>query len=913
MQRLTDAYLAAILPVTPNSKLAIEPEKKNKVHSVDSLFEELCIEPSMDSIELPFIMAGAKIRAALIGLNICGISSHSAEAAHHLITESLVYNQITPTNIGEYKNTTRDGIRLLYADELLSDSMIMIKKDGAPVFHAMPNNSSLADYEIIWPLSEVLLDLYDPKTLNKMVSLSTDNEKVTVSLKIKLDGKLGSHTVSKEYRIKDRSDTSQDNVRQNGICHIMEKELIPFWSLWPYAKINDGNGENIWKRYNCFCVEPNYRGIPVLDIKPVFGGDDNFLAGERKLSTLQTVVHEFYYRRYTALPKAFKVNEKTEGHPIYCGLIILAEPRSVNSGATLWNIGIDFGTTSTTAFYTTAANPKPEFIQLMTEYQWREGNAAPIKVEYDNDLVPLCDNGNKSSEFYFIDPQCFRQKSYATALETMDTSSNSSDATIFAGERIFWQNYYNFNMLNTEEGRKERLLTNIKWDNNKSNSAKYLNQLLTQIVYHAAEKGSRDINFFFSYPTAFGPGAKDDFCGRVKSIIELLTIETGITLRFDDKDSFLTESIAAAYYFTHMNHLNTVFFCVDIGGGSTDASIWIEKRHLFQTSIHFASRDMFIPPLRHLITIPSVFKAVTNSDTFDGIKSLLWDFQDVSTEKIMDDVELEFFIETMLFEYYTPLVARLQDMKGLDEKAFKIFKYCVLLAYSGLIYYLANIIASLFTTMDEARRIDNDISEIILGLSGKGSKLTDWIKSYCGFIYEEAEHLINEKTSLSIKIIPKFSPETAKSETAIGMICNLDGGGKHKHKGAIKKPDVYMGCGITVKNGNDSRTLDGSDFVDVYNDQFFSSPKELKMEFDERLGELDSFLVFFNKITAKTGNEMPPIEMDNYNKSKRTLWNKIKAGAKNALDEGRFEPPFILMLKVFLEEYAEKYLWAKLK
>jgi hypothetical protein len=860
-------------------------------------------------------MAGAKIRAALIGLNICGISSHSAEAAHHLITEDLVYNQITQANIGEYKNTTKNQTRLLYADELLSDSMIMIKKDGAPVFHAMPNNSSLTDYEIIWPLNEVLLDLYDPKTLNKMVSLSADNEKVTVSLKIKLNGKLGSHTVSKEYRIKDRNDISQDDIRQNGICSIMEKELIPFWSLWPYAKINDVSGNNIWRRYNCFCVEPNYRGIPVLDIKPVFGSNDNFLAGERKLSTLQTVVHEFYYRRYTALPEAFKVNEKTEGHPIYRGLVILAEAKTVNSGAVRWNIGIDFGTTSTTAFYTTTAGTEPKFIRLMTEYEWREGNAAPIKSEYDNDLVPLCDNGNESSDYYFIDPQCFMQNGYATALETMDTSFNSSDATIFAGERIFWQNYYNFNRMNTEEGRKERLLTNIKWDNNKSNSAKYLNQLLTQIVYHAAERGSRDINFFFSYPTAFGPGAKDDFCERIKSIIEILSEETGITLRFNEKDCFLTESIAAAYYFTHKNPLQTVFFCVDIGGGSTDASIWVKTKHLFQTSIHFASRDMFIRPLLRLFYIPSVLKTITTADAAgDGIKSLLWDLSDdASLGKEMGDDKLKFFIETVLFEYYTPLVTRLQDMEGRDKKAFKIFKYCVLIAYSGLIYYLANIIASLFTTMDEARRIDNDINEIILGLSGKGSKLTSWIKSYCDIIYDEAKTLINEKTSLSIKIIPKFSPETAKNETAIGMICDLDGDGSQKSKVTITKPDIYMGSDIIVKKGNDRREQSGSDFVDVYNDQFFSSPKELKMEFDKGLGELDSFLVFFNRITAKTGNEMPPIEIDNYNKSKATLRNKIHQETENILlGEGRIEPPYILMLKVFLEEYAEKYLWKKL-
>jgi hypothetical protein len=419
----------------------------------------------------------------------------------------------------------------------------------------------------------------------------------------------------------------------------------------------------------------------------------------------------------------------------------------------------------------------------------------------------------------------------------------------------------------------------------------------------------RDINFFFSYPTAFGPGARDDFCNRVGGIIRLLGEETGITLKFSDKENLLTESIAAAYYFNHMNPRQTVFFCIDIGGGSTDASIWIKTKHLFQTSIHFASHDMFIRPLSRLVSIPSVFKAITTEDFTDGIHTML---SGSSLSKEITDDKLKFLIETVLFEYYTPLITRLHDMKGQDEEAFKIFRYCVLITYSGLVYYLANIIASLFTIKDENRRIDNDISEIIMGLSGKGSKLTDWIKSYCAIIYDEAENLIKEKTSLSIKITPEFSPETAKTETAIGMICALDGDGRRKNAATITKPDVYMGSGIIMKKGSEERALNGGDFVDMYGDQFYSSPKELKMEFDKDLGELDLFITFFNKITAKTANEMPPIEIDNYNKSKRALWNKIKQEAANVLGEGRLEPPFILMLKVFLEEYAEEYLWKKL-
>ena len=911
MQDLTDKYIDALGGVTPNSNLAIAPEKKDAVHSVATLFNELCMVPGSANIELPFIMEGAKIRAALFGLNICGISTSSPEAVHHRIASNLIYSQISATNIGEYKNTTTsDGIKLIYADDLLCDSMILIKKDGASVIHAMPNSSSLSDYEIIWPLSDIMLSLYHPEELNRMVSLSSDSEKITVSLKIKLNGKLGTHTASKEYRIKNRSDMQETNAQLSGICCIIEKNLIPFWSLWPYAKISDTNDNNTWRRYTCFCMEPNYRGIPVLDLKPVFRNEGNYLAGEHKLSTLQTVQHEFYYRRYTTLPLAFRVNEKTDGASIHRGLVFLNEPDNSVQGTGSWNVGIDFGTTSTTAFYSNSGI-KPRFIQLMTEYQWREGNSEPKKSEFDNDLIKLCDNGDNSSEYYFLDNQCFEQNGYATALEVMDTSSDSANATIFTEKRIFWHNFKNFIKMNTQEGRKERLITNIKWEKERSNTAKYLNQLLTQVVFHAAKKGVRKINLFFSYPTAFGPGAKDDFCGRINTITRLLSEETGLDLHFNEAENLLTESIAAAYYFNYMKPRQSLFFCTDIGGGSTDASIWQKTRNLFQTSIHYASRDMFIRPLSRLVHIPSVLKAITTENTADGIHMML---SDVSNDKNkMTEEKFKFLIETVLFEYYEPLITRLQDLKGQDQDAFNIFKHCVLIAYSGLIYYFANIIASLFIIDDPERKIDNDTEEVILGLSGKGSKLTGWIKTYCSFIYTEAEYLIKEKTSLPIRVLIEFSPETAKTETAIGMICDLDDNGRLKNPAFIKQPDVYMGCEIAVSNGNEYRQLNSTDFVDTYNDQFFSSPKELKVDVDKLIPELDAFILFLNRITSKTGNEMPPINTDDYNASKNRLWNKIRQEFENVLNNGRFETPFILILRVFLEEYAEEYLWKKIK
>jgi hypothetical protein len=791
----------------------------------------------------------------------------------------------------------------LYADELLSDGMIMIKKDGGKVFHAMPNPSSLSEFEIIWPLNDVLLDLYPPEALNKMVSLVADTEKVTVSLKVKLKG--GYHTITKEYRIKNRSEMDEGNTRLTGMCSIIEKNLIPFWSVWPYADIRNAQGMNTWQRYNCFCVEPNYRGIPVFEIIPVFKEKEEVEKEERPLSTLQTVTQKVYYRRYTHLPIAFKVNEKTDAAPIYRGMVFMEEPKPINTGAVTWNVGVDFGTTSTTAFYTIEGrNSDAAFIQLMEEYSWMEGKTEPKKEKCNNDLVTLCDNGDKAHESYFIDHQCFKQNGYASALEVMDTTTKSDASTFFDTHRIFWHNYKNFQLLNTQQGRKERLLTNIKWDSEKSNSAKYLNQLLTQIVYYAAAKEVHSINFFLSYPTAFGPDVKKQFCKKIADIIAALGKESGLDLPFAERNNFLTESIAAAYYFDSKNPRQKLIFCVDIGGGSTDASIWVEEKNIFQTSIHYASRDMFISALHRLVNIPTVLKAVTTESRDDGIYQML---SDVTSGMKMNDDKFKFLIETVLFEYYQKLRDRLENLKGRDAEAFKSFKYCLFIAYSGLVYYLASIISSLFASKDEKRKIDNDIPEIVLGMSGKGSKLTDWIA--CDIIYDEAEKLIEARTGLKIKINPMFKSETAKTETAIGLICKLDAGGRQQNQAALVDPDVFAGCTVTVENSGEKRTLSKNSFIDTYNDPFFAEPASLKVEFGKELEELGDFISFLNKISGKSRGDYPPINAEFFKSSKKKLWSSIDKESKNILNIGRFEPPFILMLKVFLEEYAEEYLW----
>jgi len=312
---------------------------------------------------------------------------------------------------------------------------------------------------------------------------------------------------------------------------------------------------------------------------------------------------------------------------------------------------------------------------------------------------------------------------------------------------------------------------------------------------------------------------------------------------------------------------------------------------------------MFVEPLKELLS-GNVLDVVRTSTTGDNI-NLMLAFRDNATS----DEKTKFFIETLLFEYYDTFKGRLDSLQGKDKSAYKRFKFRVFIAYCGLVYYIANIIAELLNTTKESKHIDNDITTIVFGLSGKGSKLTSWIDVYCDILYNEAKNLIAEKTKsksnpdgISIKFKPQFEAETAKTETAIGIISNLDNG-KQKTDVVPVDPDVFMGSDVDVSNKSGTKTFKSNDFVDTYNDQFFAIPKELSITIKPELNAIDDFLEFFNRIAAKTRNDIPPISSDWLNKERKNLWRLISTEFENRLSEGHFDPPFIVMLDVFLKEF----------
>jgi len=915
IKNLLDQYLKDLGEEVDNDSISVPPVQELSINNVYDVFDQLCVKgPEVEN--LPFILKNTLPgnRVALLSLNFTGMNN--AELKTSYITPKLVYGQIRPDNIKNYAGKNEDGIDIVLDTELLCDSMVMREKDASNenAFNSLPGKF-ISGYEVVWPINEKLLDLYPPDKLNRMLDIKKENDNVSVTLTLEVEGKMRTHQVTKTYHIKRIGDANRgsDDI---GVCSTFEARRLPFWAIWPYARIINNQKENVWKRYTFFCVDHVYNASPVFTIEPIFGANKKQDLRSSRLSAIDESTKEFYYRHCTELPNALRVIEQTDGTPMYRGAVFLNQPEPKYLQTSTWNVGVDFGTTSTSIFYNARYNETPQFLQLLNEYSWKEkDNLRPelVNEKLDNNISVLSNSGDQDFlDKYFIDKYCLSQKGYATTFEELVTIGDDARANLFDSGRIFWHNYENFRYINATEVRREHLKSGLKWENDKKWAARYLNQMLTHISYRAIEKGVREIHWFFSYPTAFSYNDQTAFNDRLKTLIEALE-DTGLKHKFEKNDSncFLTESVAAAQSFRIMYSDFPTYLCLDIGGGTSDISIWVNKNPKFQTSVKFASRDMFVEPLKRLLERQSVMDKVCTSDVSDGIHTML-----AYGRKTPNSDSIPFLIENVLFEYINDFKLRLNELEAEDKTAFNNFIYLVNVAYAGLFYYLTSLIITLLKNDFHAEGIDRDVhGEIALGLSGKGSRLTEWIQ--CKPIYRAAEELIREKTGAELTFKPLFKEDAAKTETAYGLICNLNENGNQNTLFEDEKftPKLYMGCSCVIQTRNMPETKQYlKDEMVKSNSQFLKEPDKLTVRFDESsLRDFDEFIDFMNKVSEKSNNEIDSVPGEWYNeKQKDILLSKMTAHFnQQILDrEHRFDPPFIVMIEVFLKYYSE-YLYEK--
>ena len=163
----------------------------------------------------------------------------------------------------------------------------------------------------------------------------------------------------------------------------------------------------------------------------------------------------------------------------------------------------------------------------------------------------------------------------------------------------------------------------LKWEEGHQPMAMaYLKQLCLHCAAEAFRQGGRTLRWYYSLPTAFSLGRRADFIALWAAVRGWIESETGMTC---NQPSWLTESVAAARYFTHHGALPGVAAVViDIGGGTSDVAIWAKNELILQTSVRLAGTEMFLKPLfeNRKELLPLLLAGVVGDAFVDRLKAM---------------------------------------------------------------------------------------------------------------------------------------------------------------------------------------------------------------------------------------------------------------------------------------------------
>ncbi|MBV9268868.1 MAG: hypothetical protein JO061_22050, partial [Acidobacteriaceae bacterium] len=262
---------------------------------------------------------------------------------------------------------------------------------------------------------------------------------------------------------------------------------------------------------------------------------------------------------------------------------------------------------------------------------------------------------------------------------------------------------------NVSELSAGRLATNLKWQGeSKVRSEPYLRQLCLQAAAEAAIAGAENLDWFYSLPTAFTPYMRAEYRRVWREVSRFVAERTGLTSTQHPEE--MTESFATARYFTHREEAPPVVGAVfvDIGGATSDISIWQDNTERCGISIKYAGRDIFLAPLFH-----------ARAKLIKDFVAALPDRVPTATETrlLADPTAEEFFAhgEAMLRDAGTALPKQLHRQDKLDAPALPIR-----IGMAGLFYYIGIVLRHL----EQRRLYKRNLGGVFLG--GNGAQLLHW-------------------------------------------------------------------------------------------------------------------------------------------------------------------------------------------
>lgn len=582
------------------------------------------------------------------------------DASKLVVWQGISANEVTEAKLSADRKkigrVSLDGAEFRRPEDFFYDRMAVVEPA-----QAFPNSPKILGAETlsekdltpILPIRRDLLDLFTVEEISARLSISDDAENFYVHFKFPLSGLEGK---GKDYRWTRAYSKSE-------LIYI--DQAVPVVEIYPNFRRAD------WKTY--FLYYENYQSDAAELARDIYFVAPPHFTENHMQNRFTAKLDEF--------PEVLIVTynpPRHSGQNAYeIGVILLNKPKLIERNINLrWKIGVDFGTSSTMIFYA-------------------ENENLPRPLNFEPHLYQVTASGGARAQTYrnFIPSQILARSdgSFLSIFHLLSAGDLKVIKPLTDGH-IFLLSSENKRVF---EQYSTQIEANLKWqddDRQRRKTAAYIGQICLQAAAEAALRGAGEVQWNFSYPTAFSQAQKVSFKETCRDAV-------------GGEPKFYSESKAAAYHFNKLDGKAGNFaqgaICVDIGAGTTDISVISGEppRIVYHTSIKYAARQLFKP-------------IYDNYELFANEKAIAGEFG--------DEIQRLAVIDADMREHSEQYLADLKFKTGREQ--IRNVLQAVQFATAGLFHYLGELIRILH---EYGHYNEEKIPHLFIG--GNGSRIFDWL------------------------------------------------------------------------------------------------------------------------------------------------------------------------------------------
>ncbi len=447
---------------------------------------------------------------------------------------------------------------------------------------------------------------------------------------------------------------------------------------------------------------------------------------------------------------------------------------------------------------------------------------------------------------------------------------------------------------------------NLKWSTAEADRERieiYLSQVILECIAEGLSRGAdiEKISWNFSYPEAFTPkqlkNFRQLFQGGLRKALEPLNPGKQSEVTTTQK----SESYSSALYFASFKEVPFAdsVITIDIGGGTSDISIWQNRNLLWRNSVTVAGQ--------HILTnfLNENFKLIESLSSHDRIMQEAYDNYLVEIKKKDNPNALRNAIEVIVnsASFAEAISNRFHIVDGQDTG--RNLRLIAELALAGLLFYAGQIIKHLHNKELYKSGKSNQFS---ICLGGRASLLYKAIitdkedqTGLCDLFIAASNGAITKPEAENVTFIFTKDP---KHEVSHGLL--VDQKGISNLDTSLRNFDVLLGEDIDV----------GGKVV-----KFTETVNSLNIDEDWRAINLTNIKSFSELLNEKTGivfevtRQIENMIISKINTNLVTSQENLQDAKKDGIDylsedmkgeSSIIEPPFIVAIKEILERISKK-------